>query len=95
MHVLAVGLFLMAIGVCTVVGARTLLSGAAMSLALLGSAVIIFGLRWLAEIVWVSRALRSPRYARSRWRSLHAAALVIWPVITGTYLAALLVSTSG
>ena len=95
MHVWAVGLFLIGIGVCTIVGARELLTGERLSVALLASAVIIFALRWAAEIVWVSRALRSARYQRSPWRLLHAAALVIWPVITGTYLAALLVNLSG
>lgn len=94
MHVLAIGLFLMATGVSTVVGARMLLDGAALSLALLGSAVIIFGLRWVAEIVWVSRALRAHRYAGTGWRLLHALALVVWPVITAIYLVTLVVGAS-
>lgn len=85
MHVASIGLFLAGFGVLTILGAGDLDSGSPIIIGLLSCGVIIFGLRWLAEIFLVSGALRQDTSMGAGWRVLHGAALIIWLVLTIAY----------
>lgn len=85
MHVASVGAFLAGFGILTILAAGDLDSSSPIIVALLTCGVIIFLLRWLAEIFLVSRALRCDSTTGHGWRVLHGGGLIIWLVLAVAY----------
>lgn len=85
LHVGFVGLFLVVLGLVSVVGAASLLGGEPWTVVVTGGLTVVFGARAACEVVAVSRVLREDPRLPTTWRRLHAAALVIWPLVTVTY----------
>lgn len=85
LHVGFVGLFLVILGLLSVIGASTLLDGEPWTVVVSAGLSVVFAARTGCEVVGVSRVLRENPELPVIWRRLHAAALLVWPLVTATY----------
>lgn len=91
MHSGYVALFVGVVGAVCLLAPGELLGGGRLAVLVLAGATLTFGLRAVAEVVWVGPALRRDA-APAAVRRLHVVALVAWPGAALIFGAALAVS---
>lgn len=85
MHVGFIGLFMIILGVLTIIAVPEVAIGSPLATALSIGAAALFAVRAWCEFTLVARTLAKASGLAHWWRWLHRAALVIWPFLTMVY----------